>query len=108
MRKFDRILLAIIFSLLYFPGYSQKNSLNEMIGSVNNMKDDTTKVNLLIGICDSLYNHRPAETIEYALKALEISEENNFLIGQAYAYKYIGMGYFQQSDFVKAIEYFQF
>jgi tetratricopeptide (TPR) repeat protein/serine phosphatase RsbU (regulator of sigma subunit) len=108
MRQFTRIILAIIFSLLNLPGYSQEISLSEMIGKVNNMKDDTVKVNVLIDICDSIYNHKPSETIEYALKALEISEKNDFTKGAAYAYKYIGMGYYQQSDYVKAIEYFQF
>ena len=76
--------------------------------NVNNMKDDTVKVKMLLDICDSMYKPKPLETIEYAIKALGISEKLQYTTGGAYAYKYIGMGYFQLSDYVKAIEYFQF
>lgn len=102
-----RILFVILFSGTLFKGYSQNLDLKTLIEDVNNRKDDTVKVNMLIQICDSLYRTRPVETIKYATEAHELSQKLNFKKGEAYADKHIGMGYFIQAEYVKAFDYFQ-
>jgi serine phosphatase RsbU (regulator of sigma subunit)/Tfp pilus assembly protein PilF len=78
-----------------------------MIENLGKMKDDSLKVNLLTDICDSLYRTKPVETIKYGTTALELARSVKFQKGEAYALKYIGMGYFQQGDFVNTLVFFQ-
>jgi serine phosphatase RsbU (regulator of sigma subunit)/uncharacterized protein HemY len=105
--KIVRILFVIILSGAVFNGYSQHLNLKMLVEEANARKDDTVKVNLLLQICDSLYRTKPEETITYATRALELSNKLKFKKGEAYADKYIGMGYFIPAQYVKAFDYFQ-
>jgi serine phosphatase RsbU (regulator of sigma subunit)/tetratricopeptide (TPR) repeat protein len=78
-----------------------------MIENAGKMRDDTVKVNLLNEICDSLYRTNQIATINYGTESLEIARKIKFQKGEAYALKYIGLGYFFQQDNVKAMDYFQ-
>ncbi len=102
-----RLLLVILLSLSALTGYSQDSEIDRMIRSVNAMKDDTVKVNLLIQICDSLYITKPQEAIIYGKNALDIASKLKFREGEAFALKSIGMGHYRQAEYVKAINHFQ-
>ena len=78
-----------------------------MIETVKEGKDDTIKVNMLISICDSIFRIKPEESIQYGTQALELSRKLNFRKGEAYALKYIGLGYFIPANYIQAIDYFQ-
>ncbi len=101
-----KVLLSIILSGLIYPGLSQDRNLKTMLEEEKAGKSDTIHVNLLNNICDSLYRKKPAETIIYGDKALKLSIELDYRKGEAYALKFIGMGYYIQGDYVKAIDYF--
>ena len=102
-----KILLFILLLISPVTGYSQKLDLDQMIKNVNDLKDDTLKVNILIEICDSLYVTKPEATVAYATSALEIAQKLNFGKGEAFALKYIGMGHYTQAEYAVAINYFQ-
>jgi serine phosphatase RsbU (regulator of sigma subunit) len=102
-----RLLFVLLLLLLTLTGYSQEHELDRIIRSVNDMKDDTVKVNLLIQICDSLYVTKPQETVAYGTSALELAAKLKFREGEAFALKSIGMGHYTLGEYVKAIDYFQ-
>lgn len=102
-----KILLIVVISGWISPVMSQEIDLRRMIEEERTGKNDTLHVNLLISICDSLYRTKPSETINYGNRALELSADLSFRKGEAYALKFIGMGYFVQGEYVKAIEYFE-
>ena len=105
--KFIRIILFLFCMAISLPSYSQGQDLNSMIERINSSNGDTIKVNLLISICDSLFRTKPAETLDYGTMALELARDLKFRRGEAYALKYIGMGYYVQGEYVKAIDHFQ-
>jgi serine phosphatase RsbU (regulator of sigma subunit)/Tfp pilus assembly protein PilF len=101
---------SLFFTLLLLSsvtGFSQKHNLDQMIRNVNDLSDDTTKVNMLIEICDSLYVNNPKATIDYATIALDLAGKLKFIKGEAFANKYIGMGHYTQAEYAAAINYFQ-
>ena len=102
-----KFLLIIILYGAAFSGYSQERDLKAMIEEEKAGKNDTLHVNLLITICDSLYRTKPSETISFGSKALDLSTDLNFRKGEAYALKFIGMGYFVKGEYVTAIEFFE-
>lgn len=104
--QYFKVLLVIIFSWMVYPGLSQDRNVKTMLEEEKAGKNDTMHVNLLNSICDSLYRTKPSETIDFGNKALDLAIDLNFGRGEAYALKFIGMGYFVQGDYVKAIEYF--
>ena len=105
--QFIKILLVTFLIGLTSSGFSQKQDLKSMIDYVKDGKDDTVKVNMLISICDSLFRVKPEESVKYGTQALDLSRKLNFSKGEAYALKYIGMGYFIPADYLPAIDYFQ-
>jgi serine phosphatase RsbU (regulator of sigma subunit)/TPR repeat protein len=102
-----RLLLVMILLLTSVAGNSQDHDLDQMIRSINDMKDDTIKVNILIEICDSLYGSKPKETLIYATSALELAGKLKFSKGEAFALKYLGMGHYTQAEWAESINYFQ-
>jgi serine phosphatase RsbU (regulator of sigma subunit)/Tfp pilus assembly protein PilF len=101
-----KVLLVIIMFEFTCAGSSQERDLKTMLEQEKMSKNDTIHVHLLINICDSLYKSKPEEAIKYGTKAVEISKRINFSKGEAYAYKYIGIGFFMQGEYVKAMDYF--
>jgi serine phosphatase RsbU (regulator of sigma subunit)/tetratricopeptide (TPR) repeat protein len=102
-----RILLTILLFGSVFPVFVRGQNLDEMISSVNEGRDDTVTVNIIIDICDSLFRSNPDETLKYAKNALELARTLNFRKGEAMALKYFGMGYFVKGEYPRAIEQFQ-
>ncbi len=102
-----RVLLIILISGSFSPAFLQGQDFDEMIRRINEGRNDTVKVNILVDVCDSLFRSNPDETIRYANTALELAKTLNFRKGEALALKYIGMGYFVKAEYPKAIEVFQ-
>ena len=66
---------------------------------------DTTFVNDLLQKSKTLTNDDPAKAISLAEQALQISKEINFLKGQAYALKNIGIVYYLQGKYIETLNY---
>jgi serine phosphatase RsbU (regulator of sigma subunit)/Tfp pilus assembly protein PilF len=106
LMKFIKILFTIILSAIVSPVNSQNQNLKIMIEKVNKGGNDTVRVNLMIDICDSLFRTKPAETIKYGTDALELARSLKYQKGEAYALKYLGMGYFIQGEYISAMDFF--
>jgi len=104
-----RVLLVIGLFILFIPcgGQAQQNAY---IDSVNRQlmipMADTAKVKLLNKIAEDLYYINQDRIEEYALLALELSEEIDYQVGIAHAYNNIGIYYRVKGIYNKAIDYF--
>jgi serine phosphatase RsbU (regulator of sigma subunit)/tetratricopeptide (TPR) repeat protein len=105
--QYLKILLVTLLLGSTASVFSQKQDLQSMIKTVKEGRDDTVKVNMLISICDSVFRVKPEESIQYGTQALELSRKLNFRKGEAYALKYIALGYYIPANYILAIEYFQ-
>jgi len=76
------------------------DSLRKVLVSV---KNDTTRVNLLIQLSSNYYRTAPDEALNYATQAHDIAENVGFKVGLGYAYKSIGMAYYFQSKPLEAV-----
>lgn len=105
--QFLKILLFISVIGSTATGYSQKPDLKSMIEKTSQGNEDTIRVKLLIDICDSLYRSKPEETLKYGNQALDLARKLNYLKGEAYALKYLGMAYYIHAEYEPSAHYFQ-
>src|SRR5688572_22790529 len=66
---------------------------------------DTAYVNFLIKEATSVITDNQDSAIIVASKARDLAEELEFLSGKAYAIKYIGNAYFDKSEYIETLEY---
>lgn len=66
---------------------------------------DTSRVLIMTDLAYALYNVYPDTTITYAFKALEISDQLNFVKGKGRALWLLGMDKYFQGDYDEADEY---
>jgi serine phosphatase RsbU (regulator of sigma subunit)/TPR repeat protein len=74
---------------------------------LENCKEDTTKVNTLILLCQNEYRSAPDSAIFHGNEALKLSEKLLFGKGIANAYKFIGMGFYFQGNYSETINFWQ-
>jgi len=82
----------------------QADSLKLLIRNAN---DDSLKVNTLIDISGSLLRVDTKEALRYANEALALAEKLDFVRGQAYALKSIGMSYYFQGNYIETLLFWQ-
>lgn len=82
----------------------QTDSLKLLIRNAN---DDSLKVNTLIDISGSLLRVDTKEALRYANEALALAEKLDFVRGQAYALKSIGMSYYFQGNYIETLLFWQ-
>ncbi len=99
----QRMLLSLFFIAVSLNLSSQGNSTDSLISAIENAVEDTIKVNNLISISSNLYRQSPSEAIQYGIQARELGERLQFNTGVAYALKNIGLGYYFQGEYPKAI-----
>ena len=104
-----RVLLVIGLFIHFIPCGIQAQQ-NAYIDSVNRQlmvpMADTVKVKLLNKIAEDLYYINQDKIEEYALLALELSEEIDYQVGIAHAYNNLGIYYRAKGIYDKAIDYF--
>lgn len=100
MKKSLIFFMIILSSTLI---YSQKSSSESLRLSLNELTDDSTKVNTLIELSSNYYRVSADSAIYYGGLALELAEKINFINGQAYALKSIGMGHYFKGNFIDAL-----
>ena len=98
------VFILVLFSSLCGNAQEAKDGTNS-IRKISEKKD-SARVNQLVAICDTFYRTQPDEDIKLATEALVTARAIKFTKGEAYALKYIGMGYFVQGDYVKAASFF--
>ncbi len=98
-------LLLLIFSSRL--GVAQENKeIDSLKALLSKAKEDSLKVNTLIEL-SKLYVYDPDTSIIYADKAIELSEKLGYRRGLAQAWKYSGLGRFNQGDFLGTVQYYE-
>lgn len=98
-------ILACIFSLFCVHLSAQTgiiDSLRRLLPSVK----DTTRVNVLNKLAKAHWYVNPQLTIQYAAEAITLAEKLGFQTGISSGYNNTGVGYYQQNDYVKALEWY--
>jgi len=102
-----RQILIIIFLGIYQVSGAQNSILDSLKLVLRDCKEDTTKVNTLILICQNEFRSAPDSAIFYGNKALSLSEKLLFGKGIANARKFIGMGYYFLGNYFETINFWQ-
>ncbi len=113
MKQFYKILLiALTLQCMSIVSLysSQDNTYDKKIDSLHALlktaKEDTNKVNILNSLSRELSSNNPQQALNYAQKALQLSNNLKYKGGMANSYSYIGCSYCDQSDYSKALKYF--
>ena len=106
MRKAAAIIFLAFLMLVYsLNAWAERSdSLKTLI---QNGRDDTLKVNNLLELSKTYFSTAPQDAITYAQQAKTLAEKLQFRKGEAYALKNIGIGYYQQAQYVEAINVWQ-
>lgn len=104
----NKISLILAFTaLLVLPVNAQDMQLDSLKAELTNSIKDTIKVHLLIKLSQLNALSSPDEAIQYGLDAKSLSEELQFIRGEALALKYLGMAYYFQAKYLETIQYWQ-
>lgn len=102
-----KYLLIIYFILFGRICTAQNPHTDSLISVIETSERDTVKVIALIELSKYLSIISPDEAIQYATQAKILAEQLDFQHGAATALKYIGMGYYYQSEWVEAINFWK-
>lgn len=105
-----KIWIGLIISLFVFISsdcFSQENQIDSLVKIAQSSPDDTAKVNTLNLISKKYFNSDPDKTITYGEQAMELATKLNFNNGLAFAYKNMGVGYFNKGSYIDALKYYE-
>ena len=105
MKRAFLLLLICLFSNLVYA--QDKKTLDSLQHSYQTEKNDTTKILILVEIAFQYFSTHADTSIILAKKALEQSEKLGFKKGKARSLNRIGVGYWAQGDYPKALHYFR-
>lgn len=105
MRKW--LHLISIYFLLSGYGLAQTSLTDSLKVVIINSVDDTIKVQNMILLSQNLAGTDNPNAIYYASRARDLAITLDYQSGRANALKYIGMGYYRQSEYVQAINYWE-
>lgn len=98
--------------LVLFAGqlHAQKQG-QDLIDSLHSVEpavvSDTGRLQLFIRLSDTYKSINPTKGIEYANKALALSQEKDRVRGKALAYKCLGMNYQYKAEYAAALKYYR-
>ncbi len=100
MKVLHTILLLFILAI----AKGQETIIDSLKEELAIAKDDTTRVMLMDNIADLYCYHQIDSAIEYARKAMKLSNESNYPYGQFATYVSIYFGYNIMGDYTKTLE----
>lgn len=106
MPKLRHTVLACIFVLSYTHLMAQNATIDSLRSLLVTAKD-TTRVNILNKLGKAHWYIDPQITIKYAAEAIILAEKIGFHTGMASGYNNTGVGYYQQNNYAKALEWYQ-
>ena len=104
MRKW-LALISIFFMLGSGSGMAQDGIIDSLKVVILSAEDDTIKVQNMILLSRNLAGIDNPNAIYYATRARDLAITLDYQSGLANALKYIGMGYYRQSEYVQAVNY---
>jgi signal transduction histidine kinase len=103
MLKF-RILTSLFVVLISSNLFSQVKKIDSLNSVLAKSKEDTNKVNTLIALSRATTGSAPRDALLNAIKALKLSQDIQYVKGEALAFKYIGMFYYNNTNNVEALD----
>jgi adenylate cyclase len=82
-------------------GIAQEDSLLKVLEVT---RIDTSKVNVLIKLCESTISSDPKKAEVYAKRALTLSQQSRYLKGVATSYRFVGLSQYFQSHYGEAVD----
>jgi tetratricopeptide (TPR) repeat protein len=101
-------ILSILFVLFLFPkpgNTMDEHEIDSLVNSLQYLKDDTSKVNILNKIADGYLYVDYAQIDIYANQALRLSEELDYKKGVAESYNNLGIYFRELGVFEQSIDY---
>lgn len=100
------MLRTLICCWLFAPfiAMGQQNEIDRLEAQLQQVKPDTSKVNILCAIADKYLAYQPTKAKQYATEALMLSRELAYQHGQILALNRLGEFQFRQSNYAKAVE----
>ena len=105
--KLFKLLTIFMFIIYSTPIFAQDLKVDSLKRMIAGMSEDTTKVDVLITLSRTLMGSSLVDAIHYGKKADSLANEINFKKGRALALKNIGLGYYQQSDYLNVFDYWE-
>ena len=96
------IYLFLFFLLSGVNSSAQNAEIDSLKVLLENLAEDTMKVNTLNDIASAIFRSEPAEAIRYSEDAIALAEQINFRRGLALAHKNLGLGYYMQANYTEA------
>ena len=99
-----RILIVVTAVCIYSGSLAQGKITDSLKGVLAKSAEDTSKVNTLIALSKALIGSFPDEGLAYATKARDLAKSLRFVKGEAYAYKFIGIYYYNRSKNTETLD----
>jgi signal transduction histidine kinase len=99
-----RIVACLLVILISSNLFSQVKKIDSLKAVLSKSLEDTNKVNTLIALSRATTGSAPADALLSATKALNLSQEIQYVKGEALAYKYVGMFYYNNTNNVEALD----
>lgn len=104
-----RVLFLYLFLLCFLSAtsFSQDSTLDSLKGALSTSREDSNKVETLLELSKLYYGSSLENAMTKAIEARDLATKLNYKKGLAYAYKSIGIVYYIQDKYIKAIHAWQ-
>ena len=103
--QFSVCLIAMLFC--FVAGKAENKQTDSLMKVFNSSTQDSVRVNILNQLSKQLLNSDADKSFAYAQQSKDLATKIGYKYGLAYAYKYLGIGYFNRSDYISAIKDYQ-
>jgi serine phosphatase RsbU (regulator of sigma subunit)/Tfp pilus assembly protein PilF len=101
--EYLKLLVLIFIIFLPYNAHAQNAKIDSLKSILEDLKADTSKVNLLNEMAELVFRTDPVEAIGYGSEAKLLAEKLDYRKGLALAYKNIGLGYYMEGDYWEAL-----
>ncbi len=98
--KLVMIPALLLHAAIACPQETVTDSLSSVLEDV---REDTAKVNVLNELAYSTYRSDPGQTVAYGTEAISLAQRSGYQAGLAQAYRNTGLGYYMQGNFTEAL-----
>ena len=102
---FSVCLTAMLFC--FVPGKAENKQTDSLMKVFNSEARDSVRVNILNQLSKQLLNSDADKSFAYAQQSKDLALKINFKPGLAYAYKYVGIGYFNTGNYLNALKHYE-
>ncbi|MFS4467652.1 tetratricopeptide repeat protein [Maribacter sp. 2210JD10-5] len=104
----QKTILSFLFFFVSFLGISQEKELDSLLRELKlNQEQDSSKVNILLGIAQKMRHSNPGAAFLHVDKAIDISSDLNWQKGLGLSYTQKGNLYYIVADNLNALDAFQ-